>query len=56
MLEDAHKEILSLIRSNEKVNFIAFDKNGKINVSTIESLNILTFATITEVCEYIEKL
>lgn len=56
MLEDAYNEILSLIKSNEKVNFIDIDKNGMVTVSDIESLNPKMFLSTTEALEYIEKL
>lgn len=56
MLEDAYKEIQSLVDGNEKVHFIAFTKGGDLLLSVSTILTPITFKTITELCEYIETL
>lgn len=56
MLEDAYNEILSSIKRNEKINFIAINRNGTIMISDTNSLSLNTFLTISEAQEYIETL
>lgn len=60
MLEDAYNEILSLVKSNEKVNFISIDRNSKVSVAVNGDLtdpkNIQNFDFIQEALEFIEKL
>lgn len=56
MLEDAYQEILSLVKSNENVNFIAISKTGCVTVSTMQLLKPAEFSNIQEALDFIEML
>jgi hypothetical protein len=56
MLEDAYKEIQSLVDSNEKIHFIAFTKGGDLMLSVSDILIPITFKTIAELTLYIESI
>lgn len=56
MYQDACNTIQKLIDENEKIHFIAFTKGGDLMLSVADILTPLTFKTIIELLEYVEKM
>lgn len=56
MYQDAYNTINELMKSNDKIIFIAFLNDGRIMISITTSLQPSTVNNVIELLEFVEKI
>jgi len=56
MYQDAYNTINELMKTNDKINFIAFINDGQIMISITTCLAPSTVSNIDELLEFVERI